>query len=158
MSKILVLCISLFSAESGQASYRKVPCFTNKVLEWYKHVSLIFVDDKIKATVQLITCTVLQNCLSLFTIHCNSHFTSNTKFHSPIDFLYEGCHLSKIQLGTNVTVRHPILGTNVTEMDHKVLTSIYPAMNSSSSVTTGINNCQPLVYTFIPSFIPNWYY
>ena len=38
MSKFPVLSISLFSAESGQASYRKVPCFTNKVLEWYKHV------------------------------------------------------------------------------------------------------------------------
>ena len=35
MSKIH---ISLFSAESGQHSNRKVPCFTNKVLEWYKHV------------------------------------------------------------------------------------------------------------------------
>ena len=33
-----VLSISLFSAESGQTSNRKVPCFTNKVLEWYKHV------------------------------------------------------------------------------------------------------------------------
>ena len=30
--------ISLFSAESGHNSCRKVPCFTNKVLEWYKHV------------------------------------------------------------------------------------------------------------------------
>ena len=38
MSKFPVLSISLFSAESGQTSYRKVPCFTNKVLEWYKHV------------------------------------------------------------------------------------------------------------------------
>ena len=36
--KIPVLSISLFSAKSGQTSYRKVPCFTNKVLEWYKHV------------------------------------------------------------------------------------------------------------------------
>ena len=37
-----------------------------------------------------------------------------------------------------------------------VLSLIYPVMNSSSSsVTTGINNCQSLVYTFIPSFIPN---
>ena len=27
-----------FSAESGQTSYRKVPCFTNEVLEWYKHM------------------------------------------------------------------------------------------------------------------------
>ena len=33
-----VLSISLFSAKSGQHSNRKVPCFTNKVLEWYKHV------------------------------------------------------------------------------------------------------------------------
>ena len=38
MSKFPVLSISLFSAESGQHSNRKVPCFTNKVLEWYKHV------------------------------------------------------------------------------------------------------------------------
>ena len=27
--------------------------------------------------------------------------------------------------------------------------------SSSSSIMTGINNCQPPVYTFIPSFIPN---
>ena len=78
--KIPVLHISLFSAESGQASYRKVPCFTNKVLEWYKHVFQIhnFLDDKIRATVQLITYTVLQNCLSHFTIHHNSQFTFRT--------------------------------------------------------------------------------
>ena len=38
MSKFPVLSISLFSAKSGQTSYRKVPCFTNKVLEWYPHV------------------------------------------------------------------------------------------------------------------------
>ena len=38
MSKFPVLSISLFSAESGHNSCRKVPCFTNKVLEWYKHV------------------------------------------------------------------------------------------------------------------------
>ena len=36
--KIPVLSISLFSAKSGQTLYRKVPCFANKVLEWYKHV------------------------------------------------------------------------------------------------------------------------
>ena len=40
-------------------------------------------------------------------------------------------------------------------IDRNVLSLIYPAMNSSCSVKTGINNCQPLVYTFIPSFIPN---
>ena len=60
--KIPVLSISLFSAKSGQTSYRKVPCFTNKVLEWYKHVFQIhnfppFV-DKAAFTVQLITYTV----------------------------------------------------------------------------------------------------
>ena len=40
-------------------------------------------------------------------------------------------------------------------IDRKVLISIYPAMNSSlfSSVTTVFG--QPLVYTFLPSFIPN---
>ena len=38
MSKFPVLSISPFPAESGQTSYRKVPCFTNKVLEWYKHM------------------------------------------------------------------------------------------------------------------------
>ena len=38
MSKFPVLSISLFSAESGHNSCRKVPCFTKKVLEWYKHV------------------------------------------------------------------------------------------------------------------------
>ena len=38
MSKFPVLTISLLSTESGQASYRKVPCFTNKVLEWHKHM------------------------------------------------------------------------------------------------------------------------
>ena len=34
----------------------------------------IFLVDKIRATVQLITYTVPQNCLSLFTIHRNSLF------------------------------------------------------------------------------------
>ena len=38
MSKFPVLSISLFPAESGQHPNRKVPCFTNKVLEWHKHV------------------------------------------------------------------------------------------------------------------------
>ena len=35
-------------------------------------------DDKIRATVKLITYTVLQNCLLLFTIHHNSQFTFKT--------------------------------------------------------------------------------
>ena len=45
---------------------------------------------------------------------------------------------------------------NVTEIDPTVLSLIYPAMNSSSSsVKTGINNCQPLVYIHTFPFIPN---
>ena len=46
---------------------------------------------------------------------------------------------------------------NVRLIDRKVLSSIYPAMNSSffSSVTAVFYDGQPLVYTFIPSFIPN---
>ena len=47
MSKFPVLSISPFSAESGQTSYRKVPCFTNKVLEWYKHVFQIHLNLRI---------------------------------------------------------------------------------------------------------------
>ena len=35
-------------------------------------------DDKIRTTVQLITYTVLQNCLSMFIIHHNSQFTFKT--------------------------------------------------------------------------------
>ena len=71
-----VLNIYLFSAESGQASYRKVPCFTKTVLEWYKHVSQIHnflcpFDDKSRATVQVITFTVF---ISLFTVIHNSLF------------------------------------------------------------------------------------
>ena len=64
-------------------------------------------DDKIRDTVQLITYTVLQNCLSLFTI---SQITLNTV--PPLcqlrgwasDFFLEGRHLSKIRLGANVTL------------------------------------------------------
>ena len=39
----------------------------NDTNTWSKFT--IFLDDKIRATVQLITYTVLQNCLSIFTIH-----------------------------------------------------------------------------------------
>ena len=63
--------------------------------------SLYSLDDKIRTTVQLITWTVLQNCPSLFTIHYNSQFTSNTKSLSLVDFLYESGHLSKIRLGAS---------------------------------------------------------
>ena len=68
--------------------------------------------DKIRATVQLITYTVPQNCLSLFTIHCNSQFTFKTfSYFWPslavelLIFLVEGRHMSKIQLGANVRYR-----------------------------------------------------
>ena len=42
-------------------------------------------------------------------------------------------------------------------IDRKVLSSIYPAMNSSffSSVTAVFDKGQLLVYTFITLFIPN---
>ena len=72
--------------------------------------SLYSLDDKIRTTVQLITNTVPQNCLSIFTIHHNSQFTFNTvlplsKSAQQVSFRFflEGRHLSKIQLGANVT-------------------------------------------------------
>ena len=42
-------------------------------------------------------------------------------------------------------------------IDRKVLSSIYPSMNSFffSSVMAVFDKGQPLVYTSIPSFIPN---
>ena len=97
-----VISISPFSAESGQHSNRKVPCFTNKVLEWYKHEFQIHksLDDKIRTTVQLITYTVPQNCLSNF---------HNSLFPWPVDFLCEGRHLGKIRLGANVTDQKKVL-------------------------------------------------
>ena len=65
-------------------------------------------DDKIRTTVQLITYTVPQNSLSLFTI---SQINLNTV--PPLSdlaqrlsfrfFFLEGRHLSKIRLGANVT-------------------------------------------------------
>ena len=64
-------------------------------------------DDKITATVQLITYTVPKNCLSIFTIHNSQLF-----YLCPCqlrgwasDFFLEGRHLSKIRLGANVTLR-----------------------------------------------------
>ena len=64
-------------------------------------------DDKIRTTVQLITYTVLQNCLSLFTISQITLNTvpslSNLAQRLVSDFFLEGHHLSKIQLGANVT-------------------------------------------------------
>ena len=64
----------------------------------------IFLDDKIRATVQLITYTVPQNCLSIFTIHHNSQFTFRFSSEAELQiFVLEGRHLSKIRLGANVT-------------------------------------------------------
>ena len=107
MSKFPVLSISLFSAESGQHSNRKVPCFTNKVLEWYKHVFQIhnfpWWQDQSYSSANYIHCSAK---LSV-TFH-NSQFTM---FLCPIqlrgwasDFFLEGRHLSKIRLGANVTL------------------------------------------------------
>ena len=99
MSKFPVLSISLFSAESGHNSCRKVPCFTNKVLEWYKHVFQI----------HKFPCWQDQSYSSANYIHCSAKLSVN--FHnSPSKlsvltqrlsfrfFFLEGRHLSKIWL------------------------------------------------------------
>ena len=103
MSKYPVLSISLSSAESGQTSYRKVPCFTNKVLEWYKHMVQIhnfpWWQD--------------QSYSSANYIHCSAKLSVNVHNSHPklsvlaqrlsYRFSLEGRHLSKIRLGANVT-------------------------------------------------------
>ena len=81
MSKFPVLSISLFSAESGHNSMQKSSLFYQQSLGMIQtripnslkspH-SLV---DKNRSTVQLITYTVPQNCLSIFTI---PQFTLNT--------------------------------------------------------------------------------
>ena len=56
------------------------------------------------ATVQLITYTVPQNCLSIFTIH-NCFYLCPCQLRGwASDFFLEGWHLSKIRLGANVTL------------------------------------------------------
>ena len=58
--------------------------------------SLYSLDDKTRTTVQLITYTVPQNCLSLFTIHlqnCSSFVRLS------FDFYVEGHHFSKPNIG-----------------------------------------------------------
>ena len=100
-----VLSISLFSAESGQVSYRKVPCFTNKVMEWYKHVFQIqnfpWWQDLSYSSANYIHCsaklsaTVHNSPLKLFFVHFSSEAELQILF-------LEDHHLSKIQLGTNV--------------------------------------------------------
>ena len=93
---------SLFYQQSLGMIQTRVPNFLN---------SPYSLDDKTRATVQLITYTVPQNCLSIFTIHHNSQFILNTVLSLSIlaqrfsfrFFFLEGCHLSKIRLGANVT-------------------------------------------------------
>ena len=104
----------------------------------------IFLDDKIRTTVQLITYTVPQNCLSLFTIHQNSLFpyvqlTGGWAF----SFFVEGSHLGKIRLGTNVTRWNDIL-LFVVVVDVIVIFRLI--------------RIQWLVYPLTLSFIPDWYY
>ena len=88
---------SLFYQQSLGMIQTRVPIFLN---------SPYSLDDKIRATVQLITYTVPQNCLSIFTIHNSQLF-----YLCPCqlrgwasDFFLEGQHLSKIRLGANVTL------------------------------------------------------
>ena len=89
---------SLFHQQSLGMTQTHVPIFFK---------SLYSLDDKIRTTVQPITCTVLQNFLSLFTAIHNPHpniisHMSNQAQQSSPDLLVEGHHLSKIRLGTNV--------------------------------------------------------
>ena len=75
-------------------------------------------------------------------------------------FLVAVVSLSKWELvrtGFSCMSSVPYWVPNVRLIDHNVLSSIYPAMNSSffSSVMAVFDKGQTLVYTFIPSFIPN---
>ena len=108
MSKFPVLSISLFSTESGQTSNRKVPCFTNKVLEWYKHVFQIhnfpWWQNQNYSSANYIHCSTK---LSV-TVH-NSHpkLLSLSVLAQRLSFRFflEDHHLSKIRLGANVMLR-----------------------------------------------------
>ena len=91
---------SLFYQQSLGMIQTRVPIFLKPPYSF---------DDKIRATVQLITYTVLQNCLSLFTIRHNSQFTFKTVLPLSVlaqrlsfRFFSKGHHLSKIRLGANV--------------------------------------------------------
>ena len=107
MSKFPVLSISLFSAESGHNSYRKVPCFTNKVLEWYKHVFQIhnipWWQDQYYSSANYIHCSAklsvnFHNSPSKLFFLCPCKLSGWVS-----DIFVEGRHLSKIRLGANVT-------------------------------------------------------
>ena len=82
---------SLFYQQSLGMIQTRVPIFLK---------SPYSLGDKTRVTVQLITYTVPQNVLSLFTIHIQNCFSSEAELQI---FFLEGRHLSKIQLGTNVT-------------------------------------------------------
>ena len=88
---------SLFYQQSLGMIQTRVPIFLK---------SQYTLDDKTRTTVQLITYTVPQNCLSIFTIHIQNwsifvHYSSEAELQI---FVLEGHHLSKIQLGANVTI------------------------------------------------------
>ena len=84
---------SLFYQQSLGMIQTCVPIFLN---------SPYSLDDKIRATVQLITYTVPQNCLSIFTIYNCSIFVHVSSEAELQIFFLEGRHLSKIRLGANV--------------------------------------------------------
>ena len=88
---------SLFYQQSLGMIQTRVPIFLN---------SPYSLDDKIRATVQLITYTVPQNCLSIFRIHNSQLFylcPCQLRGWASFFFFLEGRHLSKIRLGANVT-------------------------------------------------------
>ena len=95
-----MLSISLFSANLARLHTEKFLVLPTKSWNDTNTCSkfTIFLDDKIRTTVQLITYTVPQNSLSLFTIH----YVQLTSAVELSGFFVEGRHLSKIRLGTNV--------------------------------------------------------
>ena len=101
-----------------------------------------FLDDKIRTTVQLITYTVPQNCLSLSTIHHNSQFTFRFSSEAELQiFVLEGRHLNKIRLGANVTLIR--------------LIDTYLLFVVEFIVILRLIRIQQLVYPLTLSFIPN---
>ena len=106
-------------------------------------------DDKIRGTVQLITYTVLQNCLSLFTIHQNSQFTSKTL--SICQIKLRGWAFTFFLLRIIDWVRSdwvPVV----------VFTTYWKFQCCCIHCLFGFNECQWLVYTHTFPFIPNQCY
>ena len=91
---------------------QKFPCFTNKVLEWYKHMFQIhnfpWWQDQSYSSANYIHCStklsvtvhnsIINNSLSKLFFLCPCKLSSWVS-----DAFVEGHHLSKIRLGTNVT-------------------------------------------------------